>query len=118
MIGRSVELSLAWLFRCLLLRPCALVLNDDGGGAVSSAMMSLFVLEDSAIRTNTRQRATTEGSFSLQLHLYLKTSLTIPGFSGPVVAYEAMFLTPDCTTSYQLFNRVCKQISADYSYST
>jgi len=42
--------------------------------------------------------------------------MTFPGAYGPVVPYGSMFLTPDCITSRDCFNRICDKIQTDCSF--
>jgi hypothetical protein len=53
---------------------------------------------------------------SVELRLYRKIRSSRPSELGPVVSYGPMFLTSDCTTAHDCFNRVCEEISTDCSF--
>jgi hypothetical protein len=78
--------------------------------------------EDSVIGTTTRRRAFLEtsashtGFSSVELRLYRKTSITLTESHEPVHPYGSMFLTPECTTSRDCFNRICEKIQTDCDF--
>ncbi|KAF2818982.1 hypothetical protein CC86DRAFT_413360 [Ophiobolus disseminans] len=78
--------------------------------------------EGSVIGTTTRRRAfreitSSQNSFTkVELRLYRKLTVTLPGGYGPVHPYGPMFLTPDCTTAQSCFKRICDKIKTDCSF--
>jgi hypothetical protein len=56
------------------------------------------------------------GFSSVELHLYRKTSIDLSGAYGPVHPHRSMFLTPECTTARNYFNRVSEKIQTDCDF--
>jgi hypothetical protein len=76
--------------------------------------------EDSVMGATTRQRAFVTASpnvnfSSVELRLYRRVKASRPN-ELVVISYGSFFLTPDCTTAHDCFNRVCQQISTDCSF--
>jgi hypothetical protein len=77
--------------------------------------------EDSVIGTTTRRRAFESASSStdfrsVELRIYRKTAPSHTSTLGPVFPYGPMFLTSECTTSHDCFDRVCQHVGTDCNF--
>jgi hypothetical protein len=77
--------------------------------------------EDSVIGVSPTKRAYLEisshtGFSGVELRLYRKLAVALPGSNNSVLPYGFMFLTADCTTSSNCFTRICEKIQTDCDF--